>query len=57
MKNSSFVSLPIPLQSSERFAQEICRALADMKHLFEEYRSLQKKNPSNGTKSDKPQAK
>lgn len=57
MKNSSFVSLPIPLQSSERFAQEICRALADMKHLFEEYRSLQKKIPSNGTKSDKPQAK
>uniref|UniRef100_A0A182WA64 carnitine O-palmitoyltransferase n=1 Tax=Anopheles minimus TaxID=112268 RepID=A0A182WA64_9DIPT len=43
--------------SSERFAQEICRALADMKHLFEEYRSLQKKTTSSGTKSDKSEAK
>ncbi|XP_049288808.1 carnitine O-palmitoyltransferase 1, liver isoform isoform X1 [Anopheles funestus] len=43
--------------SSERFAQEICRALADMKHLFEEYRSLQKKTASSGNKSVKAEAK
>ncbi|XP_035909670.1 carnitine O-palmitoyltransferase 1, liver isoform isoform X1 [Anopheles stephensi] len=44
--------------SSERFAQEICRALGDMKHLFEEYRSLQKqKQPTAAVKSDKAEVK
>ncbi|XP_055635447.1 carnitine O-palmitoyltransferase 1, liver isoform isoform X2 [Toxorhynchites rutilus septentrionalis] len=35
--------------NSERFAQEIARALADMKHLFEEYKSQQQKHAINGT--------
>lgn len=43
------VQLPYSFfQSSERFAQEIARALADMKHLFEEYRSQQQKHTTNG---------
>ncbi|XP_055542351.1 carnitine O-palmitoyltransferase 1, liver isoform isoform X2 [Wyeomyia smithii] len=35
--------------SSERFAQQIARALADLKHLFEQYKRQQQKNVSNGT--------
>ncbi|XP_053693272.1 carnitine O-palmitoyltransferase 1, liver isoform isoform X2 [Sabethes cyaneus] len=35
--------------SSERFAQQIARALADLKNLFEQYKSQQQKNVSNGT--------
>lgn len=37
--------------SSERFAQEINRALADMKTLFEQYKSGQQKNVTNGAAS------
>ncbi|XP_058815518.1 carnitine O-palmitoyltransferase 1, liver isoform isoform X1 [Topomyia yanbarensis] len=35
--------------SSERFAQQIARALADLKHLFEQYKTQQQKNVTNGT--------
>lgn len=37
--------------SSERFAQQIARALGDLKHLFEQYKSEQQKNVTNGTAS------
>uniref|UniRef100_A0A336M930 carnitine O-palmitoyltransferase n=1 Tax=Culicoides sonorensis TaxID=179676 RepID=A0A336M930_CULSO len=38
-----------PKTSSEKFAQQICKSLADIKLLFEDYKRLQSKPVANGT--------